>query len=114
MRARSGFAMLVVNLALISAIPIAIALTTYPRPGALMLCAILVGALGALSMFGLFSLQPNEARVLVLFGHYHGTVRDSGFHWANPFYSQSRLGGKPVLTLTGRRDAAPASFLARQ
>src|SRR5262249_8180235 len=32
-------------------------------------------------------LQPNEARVLVLFGHYKGTVRESGFHWGNPFYS---------------------------
>jgi regulator of protease activity HflC (stomatin/prohibitin superfamily) len=36
---------------------------------------------------GLFTLQPNEARVLVLFGKYKGTVRTSGFHWGNPFYS---------------------------
>jgi len=36
---------------------------------------------------GLFSLQPNEARVLVLFGQYKGTVRKSGYHWGNPFYS---------------------------
>src|SRR5215472_8540685 len=36
---------------------------------------------------GFFTLQPNEARVLVLFGKYRGTVRDSGFHWGNPFYS---------------------------
>ena len=36
---------------------------------------------------GLFTLQPNEARVLVLFGAYKGTVRASGFHWGNPFYS---------------------------
>jgi regulator of protease activity HflC (stomatin/prohibitin superfamily) len=36
---------------------------------------------------GLFTLQPNEGRVLVLFGDYKGTVRDSGFHWGNPFYS---------------------------
>ncbi|MBM4019633.1 MAG: SPFH domain-containing protein [Planctomycetes bacterium] len=34
---------------------------------------------------GLFTLQPNEARVLVLFGRYIGTVRQDGFHWANPF-----------------------------
>src|SRR5215467_2328879 len=36
---------------------------------------------------GLVTLQPNEARVLVLFGKYKGTVRESGFHWGNPFYS---------------------------
>jgi regulator of protease activity HflC (stomatin/prohibitin superfamily) len=44
-------------------------------------------------MTGFFTLQPNEARVLVLFGKYCGTVRDSGFHWANPFYSNGP-GGK--------------------
>ncbi len=34
---------------------------------------------------GYFTLQPNEARVLMLFGSYLGTVRQSGFHWTNPF-----------------------------
>jgi regulator of protease activity HflC (stomatin/prohibitin superfamily) len=38
-----------------------------------------------LSCFGFFTLQPNEARVLILFGSYQGTVRESGFHWTNPF-----------------------------
>jgi regulator of protease activity HflC (stomatin/prohibitin superfamily) len=37
---------------------------------------------------GFFTLQPNEARVLVLFGSYKGTVRKSGFHWTNPFTSK--------------------------
>lgn len=39
-------------------------------------------------MTGFFTLQPGEARVLVLFGEYRGTVRTSGFHWGNPFYSR--------------------------
>ena len=34
---------------------------------------------------GFFVVQPNEARVLVLFGKYIGSVRDSGFCFANPF-----------------------------
>ncbi|HTL58140.1 MAG TPA: SPFH domain-containing protein [Candidatus Limnocylindrales bacterium] len=56
-----------------------------------------VGLLGMILavvlMPGLFTLQPNEARVLVLFGKYKGTVRESGFHWGNPFYSNgARLG----------------------
>ena len=38
---------------------------------------------------GFFSLQPGQARVLVLFGSYVGTVHESGFYWANPFYSRS-------------------------
>jgi regulator of protease activity HflC (stomatin/prohibitin superfamily) len=53
-------------------------------------CAVL--ALGIVLLRGFFSLQPNEARVLVLFGSYKGTVRTSGFHWANPFYSSGRQG----------------------
>ena len=39
---------------------------------------------------GFFTIQPNQARVLVLFGSYIGTVVDEGFHWANPFYSSGR------------------------
>ncbi|MBI4429299.1 MAG: SPFH domain-containing protein [Ignavibacteriales bacterium] len=38
-----------------------------------------------ISMVGFFVVQPNEARVLVLFGKYIGSVRDDGFWWANPF-----------------------------
>jgi len=33
---------------------------------------------------GYFTLQPNEAKVLVLFGRYKGTIRTDGFHWTNP------------------------------
>ena len=49
--------------------------------------AILLEITSIISFIGFFTLQPNEARVLVLFGAYRGTVRDSGFHWGNPFYS---------------------------
>jgi regulator of protease activity HflC (stomatin/prohibitin superfamily) len=51
---------------------------------------ILFMVLGIFTALGFFTLQPNEARVLILFGHYRGSVRDSGFHWANPFYARSR------------------------
>lgn len=34
---------------------------------------------------GFFTVQPNQARVLIFFGRYIGSVRDSGFWWANPF-----------------------------
>ena len=35
---------------------------------------------------GFFTLQPNEARVLILFGRYKGTTRQVGFLWGNPFF----------------------------
>jgi regulator of protease activity HflC (stomatin/prohibitin superfamily) len=46
--------------------------------------------LSVVTLIGFFTLQPNQARVLILFGAYKGTVSKAGFHWANPFYSWSR------------------------
>ncbi len=40
---------------------------------------------------GFFTLQPNTAAVLLLFGEYKGTARRQGFHWANPFYKKIRV-----------------------
>jgi hypothetical protein len=40
---------------------------------------------------GLFIVNPNEAKVMVLFGKYAGTVRNNGFFWANPFYSKKKI-----------------------
>src|SRR5262245_25452359 len=39
--------------------------------------------LGSICTGGFFTLQPNTARVLILFGAYTGTIRASGFHWTN-------------------------------
>ncbi|HXP60150.1 MAG TPA: SPFH domain-containing protein [Dongiaceae bacterium] len=49
--------------------------------------SILVEFAAIVMCVGFFALQPNEARVLILFGEYKGTVREPGFHWGNPFYS---------------------------
>jgi regulator of protease activity HflC (stomatin/prohibitin superfamily) len=40
---------------------------------------------------GFFTLQPNEAAVIILFGAYKGTVKISGWHWANPFYTKKKI-----------------------
>lgn len=40
---------------------------------------------------GFFTLQPNEAAVLILFGAYRGTARDSGFFWTNPFNKKVKI-----------------------
>lgn len=40
---------------------------------------------------GFFTLQPNEASVLLLFGSYRGTERNPGFHWTNPFYTKRKI-----------------------
>ena len=40
---------------------------------------------------GFFTLQPNNACVLTLFGKYQGTTRQSGLHWVNPFMSRKKI-----------------------
>jgi regulator of protease activity HflC (stomatin/prohibitin superfamily) len=40
---------------------------------------------------GFFTLQPNMAAVLILFGKYSGTVKTDGFHWANPFFTKTKV-----------------------
>jgi regulator of protease activity HflC (stomatin/prohibitin superfamily) len=47
--------------------------------------------LSVLGFTGLFTVAPNEGRVLQLFGAYRGTARDEGLRWANPFYTKKRI-----------------------
>ena len=79
---------------LIFAIKDGIETTGQPHVGLLLLSILLLPLL-VLLLTGFYSLQPNEARVLVLFGDYKGTVRTSGFHWGNPFYTNGP--GQPGL-----------------
>lgn len=50
----------------------------------LVLDSLLLIVVAVVIPLGYFTLQPNESRVLVLFGSYSGTVRKHGFHWTNP------------------------------
>lgn len=93
----SGWPMLAVNLALLlGGIAWFVAAVVHARgmtPGEVathLVAASLTEALAIVLLVGHFTLQPNEARVLILFGAYKGTVRDSGFHWGNPFYARVR------------------------
>jgi regulator of protease activity HflC (stomatin/prohibitin superfamily) len=55
-----------------------------------LLGVLLIGA--AIVIFaGFITLQPNEAAVLLLFGAYRGTLRESGFYWANPLLTKKKI-----------------------
>src|SRR5215510_242921 len=105
-RPLSGWFMLLMNFFfLFSGIAVIVYQAAITSPEDRLLWLIFAGTgleLVAILLFcGHFTLQPNEARVLILFGRYHGTVRQSGFFWANPFYSRSRAripiaGAEPV------------------
>jgi len=51
----------------------------------------ILGLIFLVCMFGLFMVNPNEGKVLQLFGRYVGTVKDPGLRWANPFFSKKRV-----------------------
>jgi regulator of protease activity HflC (stomatin/prohibitin superfamily) len=99
--AMSGWLMLVVNFGMLfGAIAWFISIVSSGRPLAgSLIASVLLGVLAIVFLSGYFTLQPNEARVLILFGDYKGTVRESGFWWANPFYS--RIRGKIPTTSGG-------------
>lgn len=60
------------------------------NPG-LLIVAVPLLLLSILALTGLFTVQPNQAVVLVLFGTYVGTVRDAGWWWTNPFNLKKRI-----------------------
>lgn len=60
------------------------------RTGQIVLGSILA-LIDLLALAGLFVVNPNEAKILQLFGHYVGTVRAPGLRFANPFYKKTRV-----------------------
>ena len=40
---------------------------------------------------GFLAIEPNSGRVLTLFGSYIGSIKESGFFFANPFYTKSKI-----------------------
>ncbi len=47
--------------------------------------------LNSLFWGGFMQIEPNEARVMIFFGKYDGTVKENGFFWVNPFYTKKKL-----------------------
>jgi len=62
------------------------------RPSPALLLGSVLLMVGALVLLvGLYTVQPNQAAVLSLFGKYVGTVKDNGLRWNNPFYAKRRV-----------------------
>ncbi|MBN2112672.1 MAG: SPFH domain-containing protein [Acidimicrobiia bacterium] len=114
----SGWPMLAVVLLLYLAFPllVVLAFTSGSKAGDGSLqpvWALMIGGFVALTTAivlspGFFTLQPNEARVLILFGSYRGTAKQAGFRWANPFYSNGPAGQSPGQTAWAQAKAKAA------
>jgi regulator of protease activity HflC (stomatin/prohibitin superfamily) len=86
-RSGSGYFLLVVLLAL-QILTVAAAIF---MPGVFKIIAILAGILVFICWFGFYMVQPNQGKVLQLFGQYAGTDRNNGLRWANPLYSKKSV-----------------------
>ncbi len=53
--------------------------------------AVLLALIALLSLIGLYTVQPNQAAVLSLFGKYVGTVKENGLRWNNPFFTKVKV-----------------------
>lgn len=59
-------------------------------PG-LIVAGIVLAVLAFISLIGLYTVQPNQAAVMSLFGKYVGTVKVNGLRWNNPFLSKKKV-----------------------
>ncbi len=93
----SGWQMLPINLGLLlggfaaTILVIIVAGNSGGDYGGLLFLTIPAIIAGVISLCGHFTLQPNGACTLVLFGDYRGTVRQSGFYWTNPFMTKLKI-----------------------
>ena len=64
--------------------------------------AVAAAVLSIVLLAGLFMVEPNQGRVLTLFGAYRGTERESGLRWANPFLAKRAVSLRVRNFETGR------------
>ncbi len=64
--------------------------------------AVLLMIASLVGLCGLFIVNPNEGKVLQLFGDYRGTARTPGLRWANPFYSKRKVSVRTRNFETGK------------
>jgi len=110
----NGYAMTVIGVALVAfAVRRFLAIADNHDPATVLVHDVLPAALcglAALAIFaGLYTLQPNEAAVVTLFGSYGGTDRAEGLRWANPFLVKRRTSlrartlNSPALKVNDKR-----------
>ena len=99
---QSGYLMIAVLLIAqgLSVFWIIVSINTQSIPGTI--GAVLTNLFVAILWAGLFMVNPNEAKVLQLFGKYVGTVKEPGLRWANPLYWKTKISTRVRNFETGK------------
>jgi regulator of protease activity HflC (stomatin/prohibitin superfamily) len=86
----SGFLMLLVHFLVCAGVTLAI---VFFSGNTALVVSLFIGISLFLSIFpvGFMTNEPNNARVMIFFGKYRGTLRDNGFFWVNPFFVKKRI-----------------------
>ena len=87
----SGFGVLIISILVLALSVLTFILGVTNNLIIPVIAGVLLFAAWFLILAGFFTLQPNEAAAIILFGAYKGTVKKSGWHWANPFYTKKKI-----------------------
>ncbi|QNU68280.1 SPFH domain-containing protein [Ruminiclostridium herbifermentans] len=87
----SGGLMLLISFAILILSVGVFVLGLYSDSGLFLIVGSLMFFIFIFILPGFFTIQPNEAMVLILFGKYVGTEKEAGWHWANPFYTKKKI-----------------------
>lgn len=71
-------------------------------PGPRIVIYIVLLTIEAVASAGFYSLQPNEAAAITLFGNYKGTDRTPGLRWVIPWYMRKKISLR-VRNVTGEQ-----------
>lgn len=92
LRGTSGFPALVLFLAIgLGALALIVRSAQGTNSPTIAIAGAFVLVLAIICLTGLFVVNPGEAKVLILFGDYKGTVKTAGFFWANPFLTKRTI-----------------------
>ena len=92
-RSLSGlpFLLLVLTLTAVAVWMFVVGVDKGNRNPALIIGSLLLATTALLSLVGLYTVQPNQAVVVSLFGKFVGTVKENGLRWNNPFFTKVKV-----------------------
>ncbi|MPL79787.1 hypothetical protein SDC9_25672 [bioreactor metagenome] len=86
----SGFFMILIQIIIIAAM-IFVGYRFESNEGLVIALEMVLFTILIFSLIGFVMIEPNEARVMIFFGKYKGTLKQNGFFWVNPFYVKKKL-----------------------
>jgi len=86
----SGFFMILIQIIIIAAM-IFVGYRFESNEGLVIALEMVLFTILIFSLIGFVMIEPNEARVMIFFGKYKGTLKQNGFFWVNPFFVKKKL-----------------------